>query len=59
MGLERVKDALVPVFGELAIGIWHRFPRASSIGTGCEIVSFAATAQRQETIMLNWAIAFL
>jgi uncharacterized membrane protein YtjA (UPF0391 family) len=60
MGPERLKGSIVPGFNQLAIGnegVDFRQLRLSE--QEVRSWSFDATAQLQETIMLNWAIAFL
>jgi uncharacterized membrane protein YtjA (UPF0391 family) len=60
MGFERLKDCIVPGFGELAIGDKGVDFRALPLSEQeVRSWSFDAMAQRQETIMLNGAIAFL
>ena len=61
MATERLNTPIVPDFNRLAVGELKRHPQGAlrlSEHDG-RFGSFGATAKRQETIMLNWAIAFL
>jgi uncharacterized membrane protein YtjA (UPF0391 family) len=59
MATERLNIPVVPEFGDLAVGKLAVGLIRTPCGTRRRLWSFDATAQRQETIMLNWAIAFL
>jgi uncharacterized membrane protein YtjA (UPF0391 family) len=59
MAAERLNIPIVPEFGSLAVGNWAPASCARLAEHGRRLWSLAQRRSVKETIMLNWAIAFL